>query len=84
MTTQFVRLTDDNGQPFYVRAARIDAVGVNDSPCFDVPTTILVGLEQFPCQEPVDNIIEALEVDVIEVDNPHTNHVHYTPEQAAA
>lgn len=68
MSPEFVRLTDHNREPFYVRSDSITAVHLNDCPGYDAPTSILVGLETLPCQESPQDILETLNADVIEVD----------------
>ncbi|MFC4128972.1 hypothetical protein [Nocardia rhizosphaerae] len=66
MNDTFIRLTDDNGEAFYVRASQIDVIGVHQD--YADLTCIQVGGKRLLCSEPVANVIDTLASLVIEVD----------------
>lgn len=66
MTDTFIRLTDSEGDAFYVRANQVDAVSIH--PDYPDLTTVQVGGKRMLCHESVADIIDTLATLVIEVE----------------
>lgn len=65
MTDTFIRLTDDEGDHFYVNTAHITLIAPTGEP--DLPTAVRSGDKLCLCAEPVAAVIDALNPEVIEV-----------------
>jgi len=68
MSDTFIRLTDDEGDHFYVNTASITLIGPTGDG--DMPTAIRIGGNSVLCAEPITAVLHTLGMDLnlIEVD----------------
>lgn len=68
MTDTFIRLTDDEGDHFYVNTASISLIGPTGDG--DMPTAVRIGGNSVLCAEPIAAVLDALglSLNLIEVD----------------